>query len=250
MHTGVGDSASMFTQAVSPVPLAQVGTRGIWLLRPAALVQAIMAKPLPRLFKTHFANLELPGLPPFIPKELTAKAIYIVRDPRSVILSLSKFYSLDPEKAVANMNRKDFCIGMDLTVQTPTLLSTWTNHVSSWTAATVEFPVHLVKYEDLCANPEAELAEILKFLDTEVDEARVKRACTAARLSRLRKEEEEKGFAEYANSGYKGKFFDQGGTRWKQELGKRWRKQLEKDHGELMELLEYKTSVSANRNGD
>jgi hypothetical protein len=240
MHTGVGDSASMFTQAVSPVPLDQIGTRGLWLLRPAALVQAVMAKPVPRFFKTHYANLWTDGLPPFIPPELTKRAIYVVRDPRSVVLSMAKFYSLAHEVAVERMRTPDFCIGMsDLSQQVPTFVSSWTNHVSSWVGDKTKFPVHLVRYEDLQADACEELRKILEFCEMEVDEERLVRAVEASELDELRRKEETSGFAEYATSQFKQKFFGNGGSRWKDELGDKWIKQIEEDHGKLMHLLDY-----------
>ena len=237
LHTGVGDSSVCYTRAVCPIPIKDLGTRGQWLLRPAALLNALMSKPLPRFFKTHYANLVIKGLPAFIPPELTQRAIYVVRDPRSVALSMSKFYCISMNKTVEQLAYKEFWIGQD-DEQIPQLLSSWSNHVASWTAE-LGFPVHVVRYEDLLADPLAELKDIVEFLGMEYDEAKGKRAVNAARLSKMRKAEKDTGFGEYKYTAERGQFFSEGGTRWQAELGPKYIAQIEKDHGKVMKLLGY-----------
>ena len=242
LHVSVGDAAACYTRAVSPVPLEDLGSRGLWLLRPAALLNALMAKPVPRIFKTHFANLTIPGLPAFIPMELTQRGIYVLRDPRSVALSMSKFYNTSMSKVVEQMNSAEFWIGddpgMKSMMQVPQLLSSWSNHVRSWAGQTV-YPVHVVKYEDMIENPLVELKSIIEFLGLEYDEARAKRAVNAAKLSKLRKVENDVGFDEYRLKPERGNFFNEGGTRWQQELGPKFIAQIEKEHGVVMRQLGY-----------
>ena len=113
LNTVAGDSAACHTHAVSATAIEDLGLRGQWLLRPAALVNAVMAKATPRIFKTHYANLTVSGLPAFIPPELTQRAIYVLRDPRSVALSMSQYYNLSMPKIVEQMDNIDFMIGFD-----------------------------------------------------------------------------------------------------------------------------------------
>lgn len=239
----VGDSAACYTRAVSPLPLDQLGKRGAWLVRPAHLLMAMLSKPQPRIFKTHYANVEIAGLPPFIPTEFTERAIYVVRDPRSVVLSMSKFYGLSTLQAVDSMQNIQFEISRENEDQIPQKLSSWSNHVASWTQIT-SFPVHVVRYEDLCEDPLSELKDILEFMGVEYIEARAKRAVKAAELSKMQKKEKAEGFAEYRAeiARKRGTFFGEGGTRWQYELGPKWIKLIERDHGEVMKAMKYELS--------
>lgn len=239
LYTVAGDSAAAYTSAVSPIPLKELGQRGHWLVRPAALMMACMGKPVPRMFKTHFPNIALEGLPAFIPPELTARAIYILRDPRSVALSFSKFFSYSIPKTVECMANLKFWIGTEWDIQTAQFLSSWSNHVASWTGSQTKFPVHIIKYEELYEAPRKVLRDLLEFLGIEPEVDRIRRAVEAAELSRLQTVEQEQGFKEYTLKSERGTFFNEGGTRWQEELGARWARQIEEDHGEVMKLVEY-----------
>ena len=143
--------------------------------------------------KTHFANIQPDGgLPHNIPKEFTEKAIYIVRDPRSVVLSISRFFQFPIETAVEVMTRKDFTIG-DGKEYASCLVSSWTNHVASWVSEK-NFPVHIVKYEDMMDDAGKELTEVLQFLEQEVDPELVTVAIKTSEIANLKKEEADNGF--------------------------------------------------------
>jgi hypothetical protein len=242
LGTVAGDSPVCHTHAVSATDLRDLGLRGQWLLRPAALLNAAMGKAPPRIFKTHYANVTLDGLPAFIPPELTQRAIYVLRDPRSVALSMSQYYNLSMPKIVEQMNNNDFLIGFDPNitklVQIPQRITSWSNHVRSWASQTI-YPVHVVKYEDMIEDPLQQLKEVIEFLGIDYDEARAKRAVNAAKLSKLRKVENDVGFDEYHLKDERGNFFNEGGTRWSKELGAKYIAQIEKDHKTVMKQLGY-----------
>ena len=228
------DGGATILQGVSPIPINDLGFRGEMLIRPAAILNLLARLNKPTWVKTHFANIQPDGLPHCIPKELTEKAVYVVRDPRSVFLSLSKFFKFPLEKTADSMADKDFTIGGNALFARQ-FISSWSNHVSSWVSET-EFPVHIVKYEDMMANAGKELTEVLTFLEQDVDPATIKRAVEATELSRLRKTEGELGFKEDISSGG---FFNEGGTRWQDELGPKWIKRIEADHGDVMRAMGY-----------
>ena len=191
------------------------------------------------MLKTHTANVTMAGLPAFHPPELTQRGIYVVRDPRSVVLSMSSFFGISLPKAVEQMNNLHFQIGDVNGLQTPQMVSSWSNNVKSWVASgQTVYPVAVIRYEDMMENPLKELREVMEFLGLEFDEDRGVRAVEATELSRLSKVEDEKGFEEYKHKD-RGKFFNKGGTRWKDELGPKFIKQIEADHGEVMQELGY-----------
>jgi hypothetical protein len=133
---------------------------------------------------------------------------------------------------IEKMASDEFWIGGDLVTHTPTLLTSWSTHVKSWVDAT-GFPLLVVKYEDLLSDPLIELKKIVEFLELKYDSKRGRRAVEAAKLSRLSKQEDEEGFSEYKKEQI-GRFFNAGGSRWKEELGPVFINQIESDHQEMM----------------
>ena len=238
IRISTGDGGATLIRAVSPIPIADLGQEMQLMLRPAMLLNLFCRLSPPLLVKTHFANIQPPGLPPLIPKQLTQKAVYIVRDPRSVVLSLARFYQFSIDKAVETMSCKNFSIG-DNVHSASCLVSSWTNHVAGWVSQK-DFPVHVVSYEDMMEDPGKELTEVLEFLDEDVDPEMVKVAVEATKMAQLKAAEKNTGFRE--NSGNGGKFFGDGGTRWQDELGQKWIDQIEEDHGKVMRTLDYLAS--------
>lgn len=236
IRISASDGNASMIQGVSPVPLAGLGFRGEMLIRPCALLNLFARLSRPTWVKTHFANIQPDGLPQCIPAELTERAVYVVRDPRSVVTSFARFYKFPIGTACDAMSSKDFTIGGN-EVFARTLLSTWSNHVASWVGEKV-FPVHLVRYEDMLEDPARELTEVLEFMGIEPDAVMVKKAADAAAIRNVQKAETEKGFIE--NSGKNpSRFFDSGGVRWRQELGPRWIGRIESDHADVMGQLGY-----------
>lgn len=229
------DGGAIVVQGVSPMPLDALGFRGEALLRPAALLNLVCRMTPPIMLKTHWVNVQPEGLPPFIPKEFTFKAVHVVRDPRSIVSSFASFFGFSLEKAVATMASKDFTIGGH-NEHSRTMVSGWSNHVASWIGET-EFPVHIVRYEDLLVDAGKELTEVLEFLEYDVDEKRIDRAVKATELSKLQQFEKKNGFKE--SIGKNGSFFGKGGTRWQDELGPKWVEQIEEDHRQVMEAVGY-----------
>ncbi len=239
IRTCSSDAGAGLMRGVSPVPMKDLGFTGQMLLRPASLMHLLCRLSPPPWIKTHFANIAPDGLPHCIPRQLTHKAVYMVRDPRSVLMSMSSFFGLSTEQSVLAMNSLEFTVGDDERFST-TLISSWSNHVASWVSETA-FPVHVVKYEDLVEDAGKELTEILEFLDQDVDPETVKVAVKATAMSRMKQAEEDGGFKE--NSGIRGDFFNGGGTRWKDELGQKWVDQIEKDHDLVMRSMGYLNST-------
>lgn len=237
MFTAIGDSAACYTRAVSPIPLNDLGMAGQLQLRPAALLNALMSKPVPRIFKTHFANIRPAGVPAFIPSEFTERAVYIIRDPRDVVTSFGKFYGVGIERACEAMADNDHWIG-DNGTQTVQIISSWSNHVASW-GGEQRFPVHFIKYEDMLENPARELTEVLEFMGWPVDEEMVAKAVEVCELSLLREQEQETGFAENPREKERGAFFNAGGSRWQDELAPKWIRRIERDHGDIMAKFGY-----------
>jgi hypothetical protein len=96
-----------------------------------------------------------------------------------------------------------------------------------------------VRYEDLQANPEDKLYNILDFLEVpDLTEARVADAVERTRFDRMHALEAEHGFHE--TTADQAQFFRSGKTDgWKDELPTEVARKIEEDHGAVMEHLGY-----------
>ena len=238
MRSSIGDSGKILTDSVSPVGTTDLTEIELYLLRPAALLQALVYAKTPRFIKTHFCNKQPNGASPFIPACWTHKAVYIMRDPRSVAVSFSRHFGFSPHKTISGLNNQKLSIGGEESKDTHslTIVGDWSSHVTSWTEEK-QYPVLVVRYEDLMENTEEIFKTVVEFCDLEYDEARAKRAIRASSLKNLQKIEENGGFRETSKKS--DKFFTEGGTRWQQELGPKWITRIEKDHQKTMKQWGY-----------
>ena len=116
----------------------------------------------------------------------TERAIHVIRDPRDVALSALHYRKLGGAERLdeAGYLRSFIRAGGD-----PDWLAqgfgTWASHARSW-RGTERFPVLAVRYEDLKADPRAELARMVAFLGEPTDEARAAEAVRASSFESMR----------------------------------------------------------------
>ena len=152
-------------------------------------------------FKTHSAlcafdkNL-------FTNKNNTQAVIYVVRDPRNVITSISNHFSLDLEESYKFItNRNKIISGNDFSMST--VLGSWSDHYTSWSK--IKFsPILVVKYENLISDTKNTLIKILNFLsklnDVEINEKKIFNTVNSCSFENLSKMEKKEGFSEAAVS--------------------------------------------------
>jgi len=118
------------------------------------------------LVKTH--NCLLPYKEnKFTSKNETIGAIYIVRDPRNVITSITHHYSLSYEKALENMLDEDCSLlekSFDQDFSNFTYLNSWSNHYKSW-KNNLNFETLFIKYEEIENNKEEIFKKIIFFIE-------------------------------------------------------------------------------------
>src|SRR5439155_17623410 len=73
-------------------------------------------------------------------------------------------------------------------------LMRWSDHVDSWLSA--PFPVRLLRYEDMHADPRAAFGAAAAFLGLLCDRETIDAAVAATTFSRLQAQERESGFIE------------------------------------------------------
>ncbi len=150
-----------------------------------------------RWIKVHDAYMAAPSGEPIFGVPGTC-AVYLVRDPRDVVVSFAFHNSMTVDDTIKLLNSTDsaFCRGgKGLEPQLRQLLLDWSGNVASWLDQT-DIPVHCIRYEDLRTEPERHFAAALEFAGRIVSQADVQRAVRHSAFDELRRQEAERGFAE------------------------------------------------------
>ena len=181
------------------------------------------------LVKTHNCLLPYQGNE-FASKTETIGAIYIVRDPRNVITSLTNHYSLSYEKALETMLDEDCSLlekSFDQDFSNFTYLNSWSNHYKSW-KNNLNFETLFVKYEEIENNKEEIFKRIIFFIEkvskknSEFNEKKFLNSIKSTNFSNLKNKELNEGFEESIYSRKMGKkinFFNLGfNNRWQKLL--------------------------------
>ena len=212
------------------------------LLRHRPHLHELLAAELPRpsFVKVHDACLRTAGGVLLFPPAATLGGVYIVRNPLDVAVSCAHFWNWSIARAVAELDRPEAALSSPpggIHAVLPQRLSTWSGHVASWLDQR-ELPVHVVRYEDLLADPETAFGAVLRFAGLVVEPARVARAVGHARFDRLRAQEEQSGFREKPPTA---RFFFRAGRAgsWRDALSPEQVRALTDAHAPLMDRFGY-----------
>jgi aryl sulfotransferase len=209
-------------------------------LRPQADARLDATLEATRYRKIHDALRAGETREPIVDPATTRAAVYIVRDPRDVAVSFAHHAGRTLDWAVGRMADPAGTFSRttkSLDPQVPQRLGTWSEHVRGWIGHDL-FPVVTVRYEDLHADPEDQLARIAEAGGLEVDNADLAAAVAAAAFARLRAKEAASGFRERAHRDRE--FFRRGiAGGWRDELPAELAARIEADHGEVMARLGY-----------
>ena len=199
--------------------------------------------------KTHSALCTLENNS-FTNKNNTKAVIYVVRDPRNLITSISHHYSLDTEEAynfIVNKKKiisksewgsEDFGIA--------TVLGSWSQHYKSW--KNLKFaPILIVKYEDLIADTKNSFITIINFLkefmNIKIDQKKISNTidnCSFDKLAELEKKQDFMESVPLNKDNKKLKFFYLGKkNNWKNLLDPQIVNKTEKKFLDEMKELKY-----------
>ncbi len=186
--------------------------------------------------KTHNAKLHVEGAPLITP-EVTAGAIYVVRDPRDVAVSYSRHRGRSIDDTIAFMADPEAATGgTDKAIYER--LGGWSEHVHSWTNAR-DPRVLVVRYEAMIGAPEAIFGALVRWLGQEPPQERLNRAIRFSAFDELRAQEQAKGFKERVADST-GPFFGTGQPgHWRSVLSPAQQAQIERDHGTMMQRFRY-----------
>ena len=191
--------------------------------------------------KTHNAMCTINGHA-FTNLNNTIGAIYIVRDPRDIVLSYANHFQVDHETAVNHMmdSKNGEYKNDGSNNYHRSLMGSWSDNYNSWKNYKGR-EVIIVKYEELINNTLASFSRIINYLNkinkTPFDENKIKISINKSSFENLRKLEEKEGFEEKG----KGQFFFRKGKSggWKQDLDKKLIKKIENKFGKEMRELGY-----------
>ena len=185
--------------------------------------------------KTHNALCTINGNK-FTDENNTMAAIYIVRDPRNLITSLSHHYSFNINEAFSFLtNKKKIIFPINFkkkdkiknSIQDFNFLTDWSGHYQSW--KNIGFcPIKIIKYEDILADTQKVFFSILDFLSQfiklKIERDKVQQSLYSTSFKTLSKMEDEQDFSESTPSPKtkkKTKFFYLGEKNdWKKLLNK------------------------------
>lgn len=199
-----------------------------------------------KLLKTHNGKYTVEK-DNFTDDQNSLAVIYIVRDPRTLVKSISNHFTKSHYDASKFLiapsligNGKSFEERKDGIL---TLIGKWNDHYRSWTKN--KNNLLLIKYEDLVNNPETELTKLIKFLEKYISfktsEKKNKTILETTSFSNLKNMEEQGLFKEGVlnkKTNNKANFFHLGPkNKWQENLDKKIINEIEKNfYNEMKEL--------------
>ena len=200
--------------------------------------------PHPTFFKVHDAWIQTAAGPLF-PRAATAGAVYLVRNPLDVAVSFAYHLQWPIDHTVEEMNRSEVTSAgrrRRLHANFPESRLSWSRHVLSWVES--DLPVHVVRYEDLLADPVEAFGAVVRFAGLAWDRSSVARAVDHTRFDRLRAQEECEGFGERQPTAPS--FFRSGRAGdWRSALSPQQVRALVEAHGPVMKRFGYQKAAEA-----
>jgi hypothetical protein len=167
---------------------------------------------------------------PTISVKATIGVIYIIRDPRDVVVSAADHYGLTVDQAIEMMADKKARGRATPGTTVNELMGSWSDHVRSWTRWK-HTPLLLLRYEDMRADS-------LGQLGITHDEARIRRAVEFSSFKALQAQEAQSGFIE--KSLHSKRFFRAGRAGgWRDVLTPAQARAMEGIHAEQMRRFGY-----------
>tara|TARA_Y100000591_G_C21751261_1_gene654873 strand:- start:329 stop:1150 length:822 start_codon:yes stop_codon:yes gene_type:complete len=172
--------------------------------------------------KTHTMLFNYKKKYPFTNLDHTLGVIYLVRDPRNVVLSYARHLDISIEEAVKFMTTGKVIVN--------DIQGNWSENYQSWKAFRENDKYLLIKYEELILKPEEVFLKILKFIfklrniNFSIDRNKLDNVINSTTFDNLKNLEKNNDFKESMKekkSGKKINFFDKGGKRdWSKSLDK------------------------------
>ncbi len=173
---------------------------------------------------------------PIINFSVTSGAIYIVRNPLDVAISLSHHLGTTLDEAITIMGTPD--------VTTPTnekrvyeIWGAWSQHVESWTRKPHR-AIYVMRYEDMLSDSCKTFGGLARHLLLDATPPQIDLAIERSSFERLKSQEEELGFVERSEKAER--FFREGrAEQWKETLTAAQVDRIVNDHHDQMARFGY-----------
>lgn len=226
----VSDVAASAFQNVLGRPPMSASPAEIVAARPEVLRKLVEGTKGVVMVKTHNANAVVHGVR-LIPPEVSAGAIYVVRNPLDVAISFADFRGVSTDTAIANIGTSGATVATT-DEQVFTLSGSWSENVSTWTSAK-DPSLLVVRYEDMVDRPAETFGTIARHVLMKHTAEQLGAAIAQSSFATLRLLEETSGFSERpANVKH---FFREGGHgQWRDLLTQPQIARVVADHREQM----------------
>jgi hypothetical protein len=207
----------------------------ICTIRP--LVQANMARQANGTIfvKTHNFLGEFGGYP-LHNSAVTSGAIYMVRNPLDVAVSMANYFAYPIDVAIDYM-AEEMTGTPNEKENVPQIISSWSTHVQSWTEKS-EDRILILRYEDMLDNPVKVFKKVVSFLGQKRDPVRLKKAIRFSSFDQLKTQESQKGFVERHEDAKT--FFRRGQkNQWRQKLTETQVQKIVNTHESQMKRFRY-----------
>jgi hypothetical protein len=191
-----------------------------------------------RLIKTHNACGAFEGHPLFN-WEVTGGAIYVVRNPLDVVVSMTHHFGLTLDEAISRLDDERVATVNDQ-VYVSHFIGAWSTHVRGWADMAERAPgkVLVLRYEDLLEKPAKSFAKAAKLIGLGQDKARIERAVKHASFQTLAVLERGAGFREAVSE--KTRFFFKGrANQWREALSPAQVARVIRENREQMQRFRY-----------
>jgi hypothetical protein len=172
-----------------------------------------------RFVKSHNMSGNFDG-EPLYNWQVSAGAIYMVRNPLDVAISMSHHFGLKIDESIERLGNPQVATANDALFVSQ-MLGSWSEHVKGWADLADRMPgkVIVLRYEDLLEKPARHFAKAAKLIGLGQDKARIERAVKHSSFQILSTLEQKHGFVEAVDE--KTRFFFKGSSnQWRETLSR------------------------------
>lgn len=206
-----------FYTSIAGEPSTELDAARLCALRPQVHAQIAASQPGTVLVKTHNMHGSFEGHALHNP-HVSVGAVYVVRNPLDVVLSMTYHFGLDLDQAIESLGSEELATQNDELFVTQ-ILGSWSMHVASW-ADKAGPNILVVRYEDMLEKPIKAFGKIAGLAGLGGNRKRLERAIKYSSFQSLSRLERRDGFIEVSDKTKR--FFRKG-------RANQWRKVLDRD---------------------
>ncbi len=189
----LSDTRQHFFDQAAGMPF-QAQTVDAWIAARLKALELIAAsKPGHHFVKTHCQPGKVKGID-LIPPNVTAAAIYVVRNPFDVAPSYARHMGISIDAVIDRMTDPMATHGTSRGIMEIT--GRWDDHVRNWTTKTPGLPKEVLRYEDMLEHGTETFGKLFTFLRLPIEPARLYELMKTSSFAALQRSEAKDGFRE------------------------------------------------------